>query len=128
MVVAQTQETQSDFLKPAYLKERQLRRVVILDEFQLVESEFENKQTHEITKQSRYTGKVECQVDGKPTKTWGMNKTSSNSVIKVLGNETKNWIGCTILIVLSNIAGNESIIVDEIGTREANPNKAIPIK
>ena len=127
MVEAVLQETQSNYLKPAYLKEKQLRKVVILDEFTLVESTFKNKTTQEEKKENKYTGKVECVTGDKPVKTWSMNKTSSNSVIRVFGPETKNWIGCTIVILPSTISNNESIIVDEIATRELNPTKAIKI-
>lgn len=130
MVIAVKQETQSDYLKPKQIKEKQVSRVVILDEFKFIESEFEDKNTHEKTKKSMYTGKVSVQVpNGQPEeKTWAMNKTSSNSVIDVLGNDTTKWIGCIIRVIISSIAGNDSIVVDEIGTRELNPEKALPLK
>lgn len=130
MVIAVRQETQSDYLKPKLITEKQISRLVILDEFKFIESEFEDKKTHEKTKKSMYTGKVSVQVPNSEAidKVWAMNKTSSNTVIDVLGEDTAKWIGCIIRVIVSPIAGNDSIVVDEIGTRELNPGKALPAK
>lgn len=130
MVIAVKQEVQSDYLKPKLIKEKQVSKVVILEEYKFVESEFEDKTTHEKTTKSMYTGKCSVNIpNSEPIeKIWAMNKTSSNTVIDVLGNDTAKWIGCVIRIIVSPIAGNDSIVVDEIGTRELNPEKALPIK
>ncbi len=130
MVIAVKQETQSDYLKPSLIKEKQISKIVILDEFKFIESEFEDKTTHEKTKKSMYTGRVNVQVpNAEPIeKIWAMNKTSSNSLIDVLGNDTAKWIGCVIHVIITTIAGNASITVDEIDTRNLNPEKALPAK
>lgn len=80
------------------------------------ESEFEGKTSMKIT------GRVECQIEGKPVMIWSMNDTSRNTLISLFGPDTKDWQK-PIQITVLPVSGHDSILVDEMGTAELNKVK-----
>jgi hypothetical protein len=113
MIVKPKEQSTTKYLKPDFVKENQVRKIKPIEEMVEVESEYEGKTSMKVT------GKVECQIDGKPVYIWQMNDTSRNSLIKVFGEDTKNWMK-PIQIIVMPISGHDSILVDELGTAEFN--------
>ena len=113
LVVVKPKEAATKYLKPDFVKVNQVRRIKPLEEMVEVESEYEGKTEMKIT------GRVECQIEGKPVMVWAMNNTCRNSLISLFGEDTKNWQK-PIQITVVPISGHDSIIVDEMGTAEFN--------
>ena len=112
-MIVKPKEASAKYLKPEFVKKEGVRRIKPLEEMVEVESEYEGKSSMKIT------GKVECQIEGKPVMVWSMNDTSRNSLINLFGEDTKNWLK-TIQIIVMPVSGHDSILVDEMGTAEIN--------
>ena len=118
VLVEPREKATTEYLKPRFVKENAVRRLLLLEEMQLVESQYEGKEP-----ETKLTGKVQCQILSKAEKVWSMNWTSANSLIKLFGKDTKEWKGRTIQILVMPVSGHESILVDEMGTEELNKGK-----
>lgn len=117
MVIVHPKEPSTKYLKPEFVKTNQVRRIKPIEEMVEIESEYEGKVEKKIT------GRVECQIEGKPIMIWSMNQTSARSLYKLFGEDTKNWQKEVQITVLP-ISGHDSIVVDEMGTAEINKIKA----
>lgn len=117
MVQVEQKEAKSanSYLKPEFVKANGVRKLLILEEMQIRESQYEGKEP-----EKKLTGKVQCQIEGLPEKTWSMNWTSANALIKLFGKETKDWKNKLVQILVMPVSGHESILVDEMGTKELN--------
>lgn len=114
MVIVKPKEQSTKYLKPDFVKQNRVRTIKPIEEMVEVESEFEGKTSMKIT------GRVECQVEGKPVvMLWSMNDTSRNTLISLFGPDTKNWQK-PIQITVLPVSGHDSILVDEMGTADLN--------
>jgi len=120
LVIVQIREKKEgiEYLKPKFVTDNLVRRITILEELQLQESQYEGKEPEE-----KLTGKVECQIDSKPQRIWSMNWTSANTCIELFGKDTKDWKGKTVQILVMPVSGHDSILVDKMGTAELNKIK-----
>lgn len=116
MVLVEPQKSDKSYLKPGLVKDKGIRVVTPIEEMREEEQEYEGE------KQMKVVGKVQCQIAGSPIVTWSMNNTCRNSLISVFGKDTKDWKK-PIQILVVPIAGKDSIIVDEVGTKELNKGR-----
>ena len=117
MVIVKPKEQSTKYLKPDFVKQNRVRTIKPIEEMVETESEFEGKTSMKIT------GRVECQIEGKPVMIWSMNDTSRNTLIQLFGPDTKDWQK-PIQITVLPVSGHDSILVDEMGTAELNKLKA----
>jgi len=116
LVIVKPKEQSTKYLKPDFVKQNRVRIIKPIEEMVETESEFEGKTSMKVT------GRVECQIDGKPVMIWSMNDTSRNSLISLFGPDTKDWKK-EIQITVLPVSGHDSILVDEMGTAELNKTK-----
>lgn len=116
MVIVKPKEQSTKYLKPDFVKQNRVRTVKPIEEMVETESEFEGKTSMKVT------GRVECQIEGKPVMIWSMNDTSRNTLISLFGPDTKDWQK-PIQITVLPVSGHDSILVDEMGTAELNKVK-----
>lgn len=115
-MIVKPKEAGAKYLKPDFVKKEGVRRIKPIEEMVEVETEYEGKTSMKVT------GRVECQIEGKPIYIWQMNDTSRNSLITLFGTDTKEWMK-TIQVIVIPVSGHDSILVDEAGTAELNSIK-----
>ena len=94
-----------DFINGDYIKEKGITKFKIETEAEMVETKFGDK--------------VECKVSfngqsGDDPTTWQMNNTTAKGLQKLLGEDSKSWIGKTIPIEPSKTEKGYAIYLDEI--------------
>lgn len=107
---------ESKFFKADWAIPAGVEIVKIVTEAVPVEKTFEGKN------KKIFECEIECETSNKDVKTWGMNITSQKSLIKLFGNETKDWVGKRVAIQYVNVQGSDkkSIQVNEIKTPTLN--------
>lgn len=76
-------EISGSYLNGEFVKQNDITKLKILDEPKMVSTEFGEKlQCH-----------VQCNDSSDSTRIWSINKTSQNRLIRLFGNESKEWVG-----------------------------------
>lgn len=91
---------ESDFLSVGMIKNSPTRKCLILGEGESKEMIFENKKKTLVF--------LPINIDGKE-KTWRLNKPSIKNM-QELGHDSKSWIGRTVDLKITEMAGKECIL------------------
>ena len=95
------------------------RELTILDEGKEVDTkDFKGKDVKKIQVN------VRCNDGSKSEKLWEMNQPSKKSMIKLFGDDTKNWIGKVVKINFTPFESKFSIQIDEMDTELLNKPKS----
>tara|TARA_B100000470_G_scaffold117315_1_gene90520 strand:+ start:3296 stop:3850 length:555 start_codon:yes stop_codon:yes gene_type:complete len=87
----------ANYLDGKFCQDNEIETLTIDSNAKLVQTDFEDKNGNKI---ERVKVDVICDDKDKTKKTWSMNKTSRNMVIKVLGTDETQWIGKQVPIVI----------------------------
>jgi hypothetical protein len=96
-------------LKPKEVKENPEAIFVITQEPTLTENEYNGKKSI----------RVHCEGEwNKEKRTLDLAKTNSRTITKVLGSESKNWIGAQLLLEVYKMSTSEGKLTDAINVKE----------
>lgn len=99
--------------------EKKLKIFTIIDEGRMVE--FEDRETKTKVKKAEFLVKLP-DAEG-TTKKWRPNNKSKQSLIKLFGEDTKNYVNKKIKTMLVPFENKYSIQIDELDTEELNKGK-----
>ena len=89
-------EMSGNYLNGEFAKENDVTKLKILDEPKMVSTEFGEK----------LQCRVQCNDSNDSQRIWSINKTSQNRLIKLFGNESKEWVGKEVGIEVSKTSTN----------------------
>lgn len=102
------EKSESEFFKGEFANLRSITEVMFITEPHEIEKDFEGKKEYKVSGRIEYEG----QTKNDPY-TFDLNNTSKNTLIEILGKDTKNWMGIP-LPINSTIGGNKKwqILID----------------
>ncbi len=113
------EKTESMYFKGEFANEHGVTEVIYVTEPAEVEKEFEGEKSYKVSGTVEYEGLEK----GMPN-IFELNNTSKNTIIDVLGADTKKWMGVKLPIV-SSIGGNKKwqILIDGARLRKSVEHK-----
>jgi hypothetical protein len=112
-----------DWLDGQFVTANQVEKLTINSKAELVKHEFDDEK-HPGQKKivERVEVSVICDDAKKSNKTWSMNNTSRNMIVKVLGEDETKWIGKVVPIVVNTTVGTKpAIYPNEVSFAKLHP-------
>ena len=92
---------ESKYLDTDTVRNSPTKRLIILDEGQFKEQDFEGEKYNALV--------LNVEIDGK-RKEWKPNRDSASNLKSGLGADTKGWVGKPILVQVIKVRGRDSIL------------------